>query len=226
MQKEVSPWALSQKVDRSGVAPDSPWASILTFALKDPPYGSVLDIGLGIAVQTALTQGGDMAIVRRAFYSFHYIPDNWRAAKVREMGVIEGNRPASDNEWEDVKKGGDPAIQRWIDGQLDGKSVAIVLIGSDTAGRKWINYEIAKAWNDHKGVLGVFIHNLEDKDGHQSRKGENPFDVITIGGKTAMSNIVKTYDPPFYGSARVYTHIRDNMADWIERAIQTRQEHE
>jgi hypothetical protein len=196
-----------------------------------PKYHTVwqsvlLDVGFGVAMETVSTEGGDMTTVRRAFYSFHYIPDNWRAAKVREMGVIDGNRPASDNEWEEVKRGGDPAIQRWIGGQLDGKSVAIVLIGSDTAGRKWINYEIKKAWDDNKGVLGVFIHNLEDKDGHQSRKGGNPFDVITICGQTAMSNIVKTYDPPFVLSTSVYAYVRNNMADWIERAIQIRHEHE
>src|SRR5438046_1660661 len=90
-----------------------------------------------------LLENGFMA--RRAFYSFHYIPDNWRASQVRMMGVIDGNQPATDNDWETVKKGGDAAIQRWIDGQLDGKSVAIVLVGTNTAGRKWINYEINKA---------------------------------------------------------------------------------
>ena len=36
-------------------------------------------------------------MARRVFYSFHYNPDNWRAAMVREIGSIEGNRPATDN---------------------------------------------------------------------------------------------------------------------------------
>jgi hypothetical protein len=67
---------------------------------------------------------------RRAFYSFHYVPDNWRASQVRNMGVIDGNKPASDNDWETIKKGGDATMQKWIDGQLGGKSAAIVLIGS------------------------------------------------------------------------------------------------
>jgi hypothetical protein len=31
-----------------------------------------------------------------------------------------------------------------------------VLIGENTAERKWVKYEIKKAWNDKKGVL-VFI---------------------------------------------------------------------
>ena len=61
------------------------------------------------------------------------------------MGVGEGNKPATDNDWETITKGGDKAIQRWIDDQLDGKSCNVVLIGENTAGRKWIKYEIEAA---------------------------------------------------------------------------------
>ncbi|WP_345973008.1 TIR domain-containing protein [Sulfurimonas diazotrophicus] len=164
-------------------------------------------------------------MARRAFYSFHYKPDNWRVSQVRNMGVIDGNKPVSDNDWETVKKGGDPAIQRWIDGQLDGKSVAIILIGENTAGRKWINYEIKKAWNDKKGVLGIYIHNLKDSNGSQSRKGSNPFDAYTLNG-TSLANIVKAYDPPYSTSTYVYDHIKENLATWIEKAIEIRNKYD
>ncbi|AFY60228.1 TIR domain-containing protein [Synechococcus sp. PCC 6312] len=160
-------------------------------------------------------------MARKVFYSFHYNPDNWRASQVRNMGIVEGNRPASDNDWETVKRGGDKAIQKWIDDQMYGKSVAIVLIGQNTAGRKWIKYEIEKAWKDNKGVLGIYIHNLKDKDGNQSIKGNNPFDDFTIGDKI-MSSIVAAYDPPFLTSTYVYNHIYNNLADWIEKAIEIR----
>lgn len=160
-------------------------------------------------------------MARRAFYSFHYVPDNWRASQVRNMGVVDGNKPATDNEWEDVKKGGDIAIQKWIDGQLDGKSVAVVLIGAKTAGRKWINYEIKKAWEDGKGVLGVYVHNLKNSDGDQTAKGSNPFNEFKIGDKL-LSSIVKAYDPPYSTSTKVYDHIKENLADWIEKAIEIR----
>lgn len=93
-------------------------------------------------------------MTRRAFCSFHYRPDNWRSAQVRSMGVINGNKPASDNDWEDVKAGGGDAIQEWIDEQLAGKTVAIILIGWNAAGRKWINYEIKKAWGIRRECLG------------------------------------------------------------------------
>ena len=32
-------------------------------------------------------------MARRAFYSFHYKPNNWRAAQVRNIGSIERFNP-------------------------------------------------------------------------------------------------------------------------------------
>lgn len=160
-------------------------------------------------------------MARKLFYSFHYDPDNWRAAQVRSMGVVEGNSPASDNDWEAVKRGGDAAIQRWIDGQLAGKSCAVVLIGSGTAGRKWIKYEIKKAWEDGKGLFGVYIHGLKNRDGFQSQMGSNPFSEFTVG-QSRLDSIVPAHLPPYSDSKDVYAYISTNLADWIEQAIKIR----
>jgi len=162
-------------------------------------------------------------MARRVFYSFHYKPDNWRAAQVRNIGTVEGNRPATDNEWETVKRGGDAAIRRWIDGQLSGKSCALVLIGEDTAGRKWIDYEIETAWNSKKGVVGVHIHNLKNILGNKAKKGRNPFETFTLGtSRTRLSTVVKAYDPPFSASKDVYDYIARNLVKWVEEAVAIR----
>jgi hypothetical protein len=162
-------------------------------------------------------------VARKVFYSFHYVPDNWRASQVRQMGVIEGDAPVSDNDWETVTKGGDAAIEKWIASQMSGKSCAVVLIGANTAGRKWINHEIVKAWNDKKGVVGIYIHNLKDSDKKQSTKGSNPFDWITFGtNKAKLSTVAKTYDPPYSDSTDVYAYIKNNLSDWVEAAITIR----
>lgn len=162
-------------------------------------------------------------MARRAFYSFHYKPDNWRASQVRNMGVVDGNKPATDNDWETVKKGGEKAIKKWIDGQLSGKSCTVVLIGKNTAGRKWIKYEIEKSWNDGKGVLGIYIHNLKNAKGDKTDKGRNPFEDFTMErDKKKLSSIVKAYNPPYSGSQNVYDYIKKNLADWIETAIDIR----
>lgn len=160
---------------------------------------------------------------RRAFFSFHYKQDNWRASEVRNMGVIEGNRPCSDNDWESITKGGDNKIEKWIADQMVGKSCVIVLIGSNTAKRKWINFEIIKGWNDGKGLVGVYVHNLKDSQGKQSAKGTNPFASIRYGDTGNMlSSIVKAYDPPYSTSTSVYSYIKKNLAGWVEEAIDIR----
>jgi len=162
-------------------------------------------------------------MVRRIFYSFHYDPDNWRASQVRNMGVVEGDQPVTDNDWEAVKKGGDAAIERWIDGQLSGKSCCVVLIGSETAGRKWIDYEIYTSWNSKKGVLGIYVHNLKNVAGVQANRGANPFSQIRMQRDNAsLSSIVKTYDPPYSDSKQCYDYIKQNLTSWIEEAIRIR----
>ena len=160
------------------------------------------------------------SMTRRVFYSFHYADDAWRASQVRNMGVVEGNRPATDNDWESVKAGGNRA-KAWIDRQLHRRSCAVVLVGSSTAGRKWINYEIDKAWRDGKGVVGIHIHGLQDQRGRTSPKGQNPFETFSIGGQ-AMSSIVECYDPPGRHSNARHDWISAYLARMIENAINIR----
>lgn len=162
-------------------------------------------------------------VKRNCFYSFHYIPDNWRAATVRSIGAIDGNKPTSDNNWEAVKKGGDAAIKKWIEDQMSGKSCVVVLVGSNTSGRKWINHEIIKGWDDGKGVVGIHIHGLKDSDGKVSIKGDNPFDAIGYGntGKK-LSSIVKCYNPAGSTSQERYDWISKHLANAVEEAIKIR----
>lgn len=158
----------------------------------------------------------------RSFFSFHYQPDAWRASQVRNAGVVEGNQPVSDNDWEQITRGGDSAIKSWIDRQMQGRSCVVVLIGSQTANRKWVKYEIVKGWNDRKGVVGVYVHNLKDSLGYQSTKGSNPFDGITLNGRSMLSSVVKAYDSPYSTSTNVYDHIKSNLAGWVDEAIKIR----
>jgi hypothetical protein len=162
-------------------------------------------------------------MARRAFYSFHYKPDNWRAATVRNIGVIEGNRPATDNDWETVIKGGDDAIKRWIADQIYGRSCTVVLVGTNTANRKWINYEIVKSWDEKMGVVGIYIHGLKDSEGNTATQGSNPFDYIGYGntGKK-LSSIVKCYNPAGSDSQERYDWITKHVANAVEEAVDIR----
>lgn len=162
-------------------------------------------------------------MARRCFYSFHYKPDNQRASQVRNIGAIEGNAPVSDNAWESITSLGDSAIRRWIDGQMNGRSCTVVLVGTGTADRKWINHEIIESWNKGMGVAGIRIHGLKNLAGLTSARGANPFDYISYeNGRTRLSSIVRCYNPSGYDSRSRYDWIKQNIANVVEEAISIR----
>jgi hypothetical protein len=160
-------------------------------------------------------------MARKVFTSFHYAPDNWRASQIRNMGKVEGNTLFTSNGWEEVTRGGDSAVEKWIDENMSGKSCVVVFVGQNTAGRKWINHEIKKAWADKRGLVGINVHNLKDSSGYQASMGANPFEGFTFDGQK-LSQIVKCYNPPYTSSQYVYDHIKANIEDWVEEAITIR----
>ncbi len=163
---------------------------------------------------------------RQIFYSFHYDNDVMRVQQIRNIGALEDNKPVSTNDWEIVKKGGDKAIKKWIDDNMNYRSCVVVLIGEETSKRPWVDYEIRKAWEDGKGILGIYIDDLRDPRTSNtpplygtSYKGANPFDNIYFTNGKKMSTAVKCYTPPSTGT---YKYIADNLEDWIEEAIAAR----
>lgn len=156
-------------------------------------------------------------MARQVFFSFHYSPDCWRAAQVRNSWVTQERKAAGffdSAEWEEVKRKQKSEIERWIDKQLDGTSVTVVLIGSNTAGRPWIDYEITASHKKGNGLLGIYIHNKENSQGQKGMKGKNPFDNWSItrnGEKIPLSKLYPTYD-------WVDDNGYKNMGDWIEMA--------
>ncbi|MDD2935474.1 MAG: TIR domain-containing protein [Candidatus Pacebacteria bacterium] len=163
-----------------------------------------------------------MATKRQVFYSFHYKPDAWRASQVRNIGAIEGNKPAPDNDWETITKSGDDAIKKWINEQMKYRSCTIVLVGKETANRKWINYEIVKSWNDGMGVAGIYIHGLKNSQGYITEKGINPFDYITFKDGKKMSEVVKCYNPTGNDSKERYDWISKYISAIAEESVQIR----
>ena len=149
---------------------------------------------------------------RQVFYSFHYANDVFRVQQIRNMGVIEGNIPVSVNDWEEVKRRGDSAIKRWIDDNMSYRSCVVVLIGSETANRKWVKYEIEKAWNEKKGLLGIYIHNLNCPVHGTTFQGANPFEQVSA----TKGKGVKCYNPNNWDA---YNDIRKNLEHWIEDAL-------
>lgn len=137
---------------------------------------------------------------RQTFFSFHYERDVWRATTVRKSSTVDASAAAgwSDKSlWEEAKAKGDDAIKKLIDEGLAGTSVTAVLIGSETASRKWVKYEIQQSIARGNGILGVYIHKLKNQEGNTDTKGAIPSGV--------PSNAVYTYE---FG----------RLAEWVEKA--------
>lgn len=157
-------------------------------------------------------------MARRAFFSFHYQRDIWRVGQVRNCWVAQPNRETAGfwdaAAWEKIRKSGEEAVERWINDQLRGTSVTVVLIGAETSQRKFVNYEIKRSHEEGKGLLGIYIHNIKDQGGKTDFRGANPFDGWSItrnGQKVRFSQIYKTYD-------WVADDGRNNIGAWIEVA--------
>jgi len=165
-----------------------------------------------------------MATKRQVFYSFHYRRDCWRASQVRNIGIVEGNKPAPDNEWEKITSAGSDAIKKWINGQMKYRSCTVVLVGNKTADRKWIHYELVRSWNENMGLVGIYIHGLKNSDGYISKKGNNPFDYIDYDANSKkLSAIVKCYNPAGENSKERYDWISRYISDAVEEAIKIRE---
>lgn len=153
-------------------------------------------------------------MARKVFYSFHFDNDNWRAGQVRNIGTVEGDRPVSGNKWEEVKSKSDATIKAWIDDNLKDKSCLVVLIGEKTSERKWVDYEIKRAWEMGKAVCGIYIDRLKDVNGYQCDKGENP-----------LSSHIPVFTTSYSSSEYAYDDIKNNISDLVEKAIKVRSQY-
>ena len=148
-------------------------------------------------------------MARRVFFSFHYENDIFRASVVRNSWIMQPDRETAGfwdaAAWESVKRNGDDAVKRWIRTQLENTSVTVVLIGSETYSREYVQYEIQQSWDRGNGLIGVYINNIKDmRTGETSRMGFDPFLRMNF------SNI-KTYD-------WIANNGYNNLGSWVEEA--------
>lgn len=153
--------------------------------------------------------------MRQIFYSFHYANDVMRVQQIRNIGAIDDNKPVSVNQWENIRKSGEASIKKWIDENMNFRSCVVVLIGSETADREWVKYEIRHAWETGKALMGIYIHNLKDPHTGTCSKGRNPFEDFEVNGIN-LSRLVPCHDPITWNA---YGDIRSHLGEWVEDAI-------
>lgn len=85
---------------------------------------------------------------------------------VRNRWVTKGTQTISGvidkADFEKIKRKGDQAVYNWIDSQLEGTSVTVVLIGEATLNRPFVHYEICKSLKRGNAIIGVHIHDICD----------------------------------------------------------------
>lgn len=140
-------------------------------------------------------------MARKVFFSFKY-DDVYRAMNVRNSNVITSNTKMGfidKADFEKVERQGDAAIKRWIDAQLDGTSVTVVLVGENTDKSRWVRYEIDASIARGNGLLTINISKIADGQGN----------TTTWCGLTV----------PKYSNYRwISDNGRENMGAWIEAA--------
>jgi len=142
-------------------------------------------------------------MARKVFFSFHYARDLWRVNVVRNSGAIEGIAAAGFHDasfWEETKKRGEDAVKKLINEGLDGTTVTVVLIGAETAGRKYVSYEIERSVARGNGILGIRLNNIKNQNGRIDPPGLIP---------EALAEI----------KAPIYTYAYGKLGEWVEKAF-------
>jgi hypothetical protein len=151
-------------------------------------------------------------MARRVYFAFHYQRDIWRVNQVRNSNVVEGFDEAGfidGSLWEEAKKKGDAAIKKLIDDSLKSTTVTVVLIGAKTSEREYVEYEIDQSWNKGNGIIGIYIHQLENQQGETDIKGADPLVKFDYKG-------IWIYD-------WVDDNGYDNIGNWVDAAYERAQ---
>jgi len=156
------------------------------------------------------------------FFCFEYNKDYWRAVQLCNLGKTGYAFAFSDHAWEEVRVKTNDTIEKWIDEQIKICSCVVVLIGATTATRKWVLYEIEKAYELNKGIVGIFVHKITDRIGYQTGKGKNPFDLVFAHNGKKLSDYVICYNSPRLSSQTVCDDIADHMNDLIGNALKNK----
>lgn len=122
--------------------------------------------------------------MRSVYFSFHYQKDIWRVNQVRNSGIVFGAKSVGfidKSMWEEARTKGRRALEELILKGLNGTSVTVVLIGSETASRPWVNFEIEQSLARNNALLGVRIHHLKAPHQPSERAGAIPRGLKSVG---------------------------------------------
>lgn len=136
--------------------------------------------------------------LRRIFLSYDYRRDVHRAAAVRAAWIAQGGVV----HLETTKANSKSDIAQWIDREIANASVTVVLVGSHTRHRKWVEYEIRQSELTGKGLIGVDVSGIRDQFGDRS---------------TCDGHLPVGY--PFYNW--IADNGERNLTQWVDQAVRS-----
>lgn len=152
-------------------------------------------------------------MARKVFFSFHYDRDVRRVVQIRNSWVVRPGdeaQPFYDKAEFEKAKARAGGIEKWIEQQLSGTSVTVVLFGAETYDRDWVKHEIKRSYELGKGMLAIDIFGVKDPQKGVDVQGRNPLEHWKADGV------------PFTSLYQTYSWVRDNgyhnMPSWIEAA--------
>jgi hypothetical protein len=119
---------------------------------------------------------------RKVFFSFHYGPDVHRAFVVRNSWVTKEDRTDAGffdaSVFEAKKRESKESLKNFLRDGMNGTTVTCVLVGTETALRPWVRYELVRSFQRGNALLGICIHNIKNLQKLTCSPGMNPFDCL------------------------------------------------
>ncbi len=120
-------------------------------------------------------------MVTDIYLSYYRDGDGERAATVaracRDAGLaVHGEIDALG--W--LRLGRDGAVKAWIEGELAGTTVTLVLVSAATSSVDTVKYEVKKSYGRGNGLVVVRVHALPGRDRTVDEAGANPLDEVLV----------------------------------------------
>jgi hypothetical protein len=162
-------------------------------------------------------------VARKVFFSFHYQNDIFRVNVVRNHSLTKGGYSDSGyfdhSLWETAKSENPQYLKNMINDGLEGTTVTVVLIGSETASRPWVKYEIEQSIKRGNALLGIYIHNIPcAKTQARSHSGQNPLDGYSCPTPNYSITLLQQCSQIYPSYDWVLNDGYNNFRNWVEAA--------
>lgn len=163
----------------------------------------------------------------KVFYSFCGKDDMDRIRGIVDMLMVHSTQQPTGviakREWENLKEKGEDAIHNWVKKELEGTSVTVVLLGTNTLEDRFVQYQICESLRRGNAVIGVYIKDRKDKQSDSTAE------------KCNLHKVVAYYK---YGTPIYFDYINDGIYDyesedggsnldmWVEQAAEQRSANE